>query len=131
MTKQTEVILLWTLIVLGFIAHSQTEMLPAFWGQSIVAIPAGSAPAGMIAFMAAITYLLPVVAILLLTYGKGKGVRVANAVLASLYGVFCILHMGEWAEGFNPVQLTVMPLMAVVGVILAVQSVRYAKSDGA
>ena len=131
MTKQTEIILLWTLIVLGILAHSQIDMLPAFWGQSIVAMPADSAPAGMIAFMAALSYTLPVASVLLLVYGKGRGMRVANAVLACLYGVFCILHMGEWIGDFNPVQLTVMPLMAVIGVILAVQSVRYAKSAAA
>ena len=131
MTKQTEIILLWTLIVLGFLAHSQIDMLPAFWGQSIVAMPADSAPAGMRAFMAALSYTLPVASVLLLVYGKGRGVRVANAVLACLYGVFCILPMGEWIGDFNPVQLTVMPLMAVIGVILAVQSVRYAKSAAA
>ena len=85
----------------------------------------------MIAFMAALSYTLPVASVLLLVYGKGRGVRVANAVLACLYGVFCILHMGEWIGDFNPVQLTVMPLMAVIGVILAVQSVRYAKSAAA
>ena len=128
MTRQTEIILLWTLIIVGFLSHSQVDMLPAFWGQSIVAIPTGSAPASMIALMAVLTYALPVVSILLLVYAKGMCGRLINAVLACLYAVFCILHMGEWAESFNPVQLAVMPLMAVIGVILAVQSVRYAKS---
>lgn len=127
MDKRIELIVLWILIVLGFLAHSQADMLPAFWGQSIVAMPADEAPTGLIAFMVAVTYLLPAVVVLVLMYGKGRGGRLLNAVLACLYGMFCLLHMLEWAEAFNPVQLVVMPMMAVVGIVLAVKAVHYAQ----
>lgn len=127
MTKQIELIVLWVLIVLGFLTHTLADVMPAFWGESIVAMPGGVAPKGMIAFMLILTYTLPALAILGLVYGKCKAYRIANAVLACIFGVFCILHMGEWVDTFNPVQLAVMPLMAVIGVVLAVQSIRFVK----
>ncbi len=127
MRKQIELITLWILIIIGFIAHTQTDMLPAFWGQSIALMPSDKTPVGMIAFMAALTYTLPVTAILIVIYGKNKGMKRTNAFLACIYALFCILHMGEWFDSFNPVQLTIMPLMAIIGCILAFKSVRYSK----
>ena len=35
--------------------------------------------------------------------------------------------MLEWLDQFNPVQLTIMPLMAIVGIILAVKSIKYVR----
>jgi hypothetical protein len=129
MTRISEIITLWLLIILGFLAHTQADMLPLFWGQNITTMPSDSAPVGLMLFMAALTYMLPTLAILVLLYGKGRWARIANAVLSCIYGLFCILHMSEWAEGFNVVQLMVMPLMAVLGIVLAIKSVRYARKE--
>ena len=37
--------------------------------------------------------------------------------------------MLEWLDEFNPVQLTIMPLMAIVGIILAVKSIKYVREN--
>jgi hypothetical protein len=36
MEKKTRIIILWLLIIAGFLIHSLTDALPAFWGDSIV-----------------------------------------------------------------------------------------------
>lgn len=35
MEKKNRITLFWTLTILGFLAHSLADALPAFWGQSI------------------------------------------------------------------------------------------------
>ena len=125
MEKKKRIILFWTLTVLGFLSHSLADALPAFWGVSI-ASQQGPAPVGMMAFMVCLTYLVPVVGILLLLYG-GRKARIINAVLACFMAMFTLLHMSELVEGFNPVQLLIMPMMTVVAVLMAIDSVRICK----
>lgn len=36
MEKKTRIIIFWLLIIAGFLIHSLTDALPAFWGDSIV-----------------------------------------------------------------------------------------------
>ena len=86
MEKKSRIVLFWTLTILGFLAHSLADALPAFWGDSIVA-QQGPAPVGMIAFMCCLTYLVPVVGILLMVYG-GKVAKVINACLACFMALF-------------------------------------------
>ena len=47
---------------------------------------------GMMAFMVCLTYLVPVIGILLMVYG-GKTAKVINAVLACFIALFTLLHM--------------------------------------
>ena len=125
MEKKNRIILFWTLTILGFLAHSLVDALPAFWGESIVA-QQGPAPVGMMAFMACLTYLVPVVGILLVIYG-GKTAKVINAVLACFMALFTLLHMSELLEGFNPVQLIIMPMMFVIALMMALDSIKLSK----
>ena len=125
MEKKNRIILFWTLTILGFLAHSLADALPAFWGDSIAA-QQGPAPVGMMAFMVCLTYFIPVVGILLMVYG-GRTAKVINAVLACFMALFTLLHMSELIEGFNPVQLLIMPMMFVLALLMAIDSVRICK----
>jgi hypothetical protein len=125
MEKKNRIVLFWTLTILGFLSHSLADALPAFWGQSIVA-EQGPAPVGMMAFMVCLTYLVPVIGILLMVYG-GKTAKVINAVLACFVALFTLLHMSELLEAFNPVQLFIMPMMFVVALLMAIDSVKVCK----
>ena len=125
MEKKNRIILFWTLTILGFLAHSLADALPAFWGQSIAA-QQGPAPVGMMAFMVCLTYLVPVVGILLMVYG-GKTARIINAVLTCFIALFTLLHMSELFEACKPVQLLIMPMMFVVALLMAVDSVKLCK----
>lgn len=125
MEKKNRIILFWILTILGFLTHSLTDALPAFWGESIVA-QQGPAPVGMMAFMVCLTYLIPVVGILLLVYG-GKTARIINAVLTCFMALFTLLHMSELLEAFNPVQLLIMPMMFILALLMAIDSVKICK----
>lgn len=126
MEKKNRIVLFWALTILGFLSHSLTEALPAFWGDSIAA-QQGPAPVGMMAFMSCLTYLVPTVGILLVVYGSGKTAKVVNAVLACFMALFTLLHMCELMECFNPVQLLIMPVMFVVALLMAIDSVKLCK----
>ncbi len=125
MEKKNRIVLFWTLTILGFLAHSVADALPAFWGDSIVA-QQGPAPVGMMAFMCCLTYLVPVVGILLIVYG-GKVAKVINACLACFMALFTLLHMSELLEAFNPVQLLIMPMMFVIALLMSVDSIKICK----
>ena len=127
MKRQIELSVLWVLLVLGFLADTLADVMPAFWGESIVAMPTSANWRELIALMMGISYTLPVLAIFLVLWGKHKAWRVIHAILACLFALFCLLHMLEWLDEFNPVQLTIMPLMAIVGFILAVKSIKYVR----
>lgn len=129
MKRQIELSVLWVVLVLGFLAHTLADVMPAFWGESIVAMPTSTHLRELIALMMGICYTLPVLAIFLVLWGKHKAWRVIHSILACLFALFCLLHMLEWLDQFNPVQLTIMPLMAIVGIILAVKSIKYVREN--
>lgn len=59
-------------------------------------------------------------------YG-GKTARIINAVLACFVALFTLLHMSELLEAFNPVQLLIMPMMFVLALLMAIDSVSLCK----
>ena len=127
MEKKNRIILFWVLTIAGFLTHSLTDALPAFWGDSIVAAE-GPAPVGMISFMVCMTYFVPVVGILLMVYG-GKTAKVINAGLACIMALFTLLHMSELAEEFNAAQLFIMPMMFVLALLMAIDSIKIYKES--
>lgn len=69
---------------------------------------------------------LPVVGILLMLYG-GNTARIINAALACFIALFTLLHMSELFDAFNPVQLLIMPMMFVLALLMAFDSVKVCK----
>ena len=69
---------------------------------------------------------LPVVGILHMLYG-GKTARIINAALACFIALFTLLHMSELFDAFNPVQLLIMPMMFVLALLMAFDSVKVCK----
>ena len=127
MEKKNRIILFWVLTIVGFLTHSLTDALPAFWGESIAAAE-GPAPVGMISFMVCMTYLIPVVGVLLVVYG-GKAAKVINAVLACIMALFTLLHMSELIDEFNAAQLFIMPMMFVLALLMAIDSIKICKES--
>lgn len=99
--------------------------MPAFWGENIAAMQP-PASTGMIAFMMTLTYLVPVIGILLVIYG-GKVGKTINAILACIMALFTVLHMSELIENFNAAQLVTMPMMAVIAILMARESLKLRK----
>lgn len=102
MEKKTRIIIFWLLIIAGFLIHSLTDALPAFWGDSIV-VGQGPAPVGKMVFMVTFIYLIPVIGILLMAYGRSKMTKVINAVLACIMGV---LAFATWQ---NSLEVPILP----------------------
>lgn len=125
MDRKSKIITFWVLTICGFLAHTITDAMPAFWGESIAAMQP-PASTGMIAFMMIVSYLIPVIGILLTIYG-GKICKTVNAVLACIMAVFTVFHLSELFQEFNAAQLTIMPMMSVVAIIMAKESLKMRK----
>ena len=125
MDRKSKIITFWVLTICGFLAHTITDAMPAFWGESIAAMQP-PASTGMIAFMMIVSYLIPVIGILLTIYG-GKICKTTNAVLACVMAVFTVFHLSELFQEFNAAQLTIMPMMSVVAILMAKESLKMRK----
>lgn len=125
MESKHKIIVFWILTICGFLAHTITDAMPAFWGESIAAMQPPTST-GMIAFMMSISYLIPVIGILLVIYG-GKTAKTINMVLAFVMALFTVLHLSELIEEFNAAQLVIMPMMAVIAIIMAKESLKLRK----
>ena len=71
MNRQIELVALWVLIITGFLAHTLADVMPAFWGESIVAMPGANNSCELISMMMGVSYTLPVLGIFLM--GKAQG----------------------------------------------------------
>ena len=69
MNRQIELVALWLLIITGFLAHTLADVMPAFWGESIVAMPGANNSCELISMMMGVSYTLPVLGIFLALWG--------------------------------------------------------------
>ena len=129
MELKRRIAFLWALIMGGFAIHSLADLMPLFWSEDISISDVGAAPAGILVFMMAVSYLIPVAGMLCVLYSSSKAASVINAALAVFTGLFCIAHMAELVNEFNPVQLVILPVMAAVGVLLAADSIKAARKS--
>ena len=126
----SKVSFMWLVIMVGFAMHMLADVLPAFWGASIAMPDAtGTASVGMIVFMIAIAFTMPMCGLLCMQFRSVKAMRTANLVLATIMMIFNILHASELIEEFSPVQLLIHPVMIVAGIYLFIFSRREMKQS--
>lgn len=121
------IVLLWTLIMGGFAFHCIADLLPLFWSADIAADNSGTAPEGMLLLMMALSYLIPAIGILCLLFSKRRGVLMINTVLAVFTAVLCIFHLSELITEFTLAQVAILPAMATIAILLAIDSIRMTK----
>ena len=85
MNRQIELVALWLLIITGFLAHTLADVMPAFWGESIVAMPGANNSCELISMMMGVSYTLPVLGVFL-AYG-------ADTRLGALYTPFWLAFL--------------------------------------
>ena len=105
----------------GFAFHSLMDLLPLFWSQGVAISNDGTAPAPMLLMMATLSMLLPVCGLFCLMAGR-RWALVTNVVLALVIALFNIVHAFLELPSDNAAQYIVMPLMIVIGLLLAWQS---------
>ena len=129
MTRSIKISILWLLNICGFAAHSICDVLPMFWGKNMAVVATdGNVDQGMIVFMMTLSYLIPACGILCMLW-KTKALKVINAVLAVLIGLFNIAHAFMELPSDNAGQYIIMPMMIIVGIMLAWYSIIYVKED--
>jgi len=99
-----------------------------FWGKDMAVVATdGNVDQGMIVFMMTLAFLFPTCGILCMLADKSKILKVVNAMLAVLIAVFNLAHAFMELPCDNAGQYIVMPMMIVIGILLAWHSVKYAK----
>ena len=129
MKRHIKITFLWLRTICGFACHSICDVLPMFWGRDMaVAATNGQVDQGMIVFMMTLSFFVPACGVLCMLW-KVKALKVANAVLAVLIALFNIAHAFMELPSDNAGQYAIMPMMIVIGLILAWHSVKYVKED--
>ena len=129
MTKCIKISILWLLTICGFACHSICDVLPMFWGKNMAIVATdGNVDQNMIVFMMTLSFFIPAIGVLLLM-SKIKIFKVVNAVLAVLTALFNIAHAFMELPNDNAGQYVILPMMIVVGLVLAWNSVKYVKED--
>ena len=130
MDRISKVSFMWVVIMVGFAMHMLADMLPAFWGANIAMPDAtGEAPTGMLIFMMALSFFIPMCGLLCMQYRRCKAMLTINLVLAAIM-MFNIFHASELIAEFNPVQLLIHPVMVVAGIYLFIFSLQEKKTMG-
>ncbi len=112
-----------------FACHTITDILPMFWGENMAIIATdGNADQGMMAFMMILSYSIPACGIFcLLTDSRAKLLRIVNAVLAILVGLFNVAHAFMELPSDNAGQYAILPMMVVIGCVLSWHSIKFIK----
>ena len=129
MERKQKIIALWLMIICGFACHTLTDVLPMFWGKDMaVAATDGNVDQGMIVFMMTLSFFTPVCGIFcLLTDSRAKMLLIVNAFLAVVIGLFNVAHAFMELPSDNAGQYVILPMMIVIGCVLAWQSVKIIK----
>lgn len=129
MTRIIKICVLWLLTICGFACHSICDVLPMFWGKDMaVAATDGNVDQGMIVLMMTLSFLIPACGVLCMLW-KAKTAKVINAILAVIMALFNIAHAFMELPSDNAGQYIIMPMMIVIGLVLAGNSIRYVKED--
>ena len=129
MDRNNKILFLWLMIISGFACHTLTDMLPMFWGKDMAVVATdGNVDQEMIVFMMTLSYLIPVCGLLcLLTDCRAKLSRIVNAVLAVIIALFNVAHAFMELPSDNAGQYVILPVMVVIGCVLAWHSFKYVK----
>ncbi len=129
MTRSIKIAIFWLLTICGFASHSICDVLPMFWGKNMAVVATdGNVDQGMIVFMMTLSFLIPACGVLCLMV-KARATKVINAVLAVLIALFNIAHACMELPSDNAGQYVILPMMIVIGIILAWNSIKYVKED--
>lgn len=127
--RNQKILFLWLMIICGFACHTLTDILPMFWGKDMaVAATDGNVDQGMIVFMMTLSFFVPVCGMFcVLTDCRAKSLRVVNAVLAVVIGLFNVAHAFMELPSDNAGQYVVLPMMVVIGCVLSWHSIKFIK----
>ena len=129
MTRSIKISLLWLLTIGGFACHSICDVLPMFWGKDMAVVATdGNVDQGMVVFMMTLSFLIPAIGVLCML-AKSKAAKIINVLLAVLIALFNIAHAFMELPSDNAGQYIIMPMMIIVGLVLAWNSIKYLKED--
>lgn len=121
--------MLWLSLIAGFAIHNLADVMPIFWGVNVSVSDAGIVPCGLLMFMMAVSYTIPVIGLLCMLYANRKALLVCNLLLSCAMLAFNIFHCSELFLDFNPVQLLILPLILIVSILLMIDSLKLVQRE--
>ena len=129
MTRRTKIAVLWLLTTCGFVYHTLCDMLPMFWGKDMAIMGTdGNVSQGIIIFMMALSFLVPVCGIFCLMSRK-RYLQTVNAILALFVFLLNVAHAFMELPSDNAGQYVVMPTMILISFLLSRQSIECFKEE--
>ena len=129
MTKKIKISVLWLLTIGGFACHSICDVLPMFWGKNMAVVATdGNVDQGKIVFMMLISFFFPACGVLCMMW-ENKAAKIVNAILATLIALFNIMHACMELPADIAGQYLIMPMLIVIGLLLAWHSIKIVKED--
>lgn len=130
MDKRTKMVTLWGILMLGYLCHTLTDMMPLFFGVDIkVDGMDASMLTAMTTFMTGACFFIPVIATLCLLYSSARWVCLTERVLAIIYLVLNVFHLSDLVMNFATAQLLVLPLQVIICVLLVKESFKLQPSS--
>jgi hypothetical protein len=117
-----KIIVLWVTILLGLNLHCIIELIPLFYGADIALPEApGAMPAG-IGWMFLLSYLIPMVCMVLVALISAGWFKITNLMIAALYTLFNLFHfVAHLKEGFG-VQTVLLVSILAFSILLTLKS---------
>lgn len=129
-TARVRSAILWSAIMAGFSMHVMADLLPLFWNVQIGISGADTAPEGLLAFMMAVSYSIPLIGLLCVLFCRKRCGAVIGIVLASLMLIFNVYHLSELFTNFSPAQLLILPFILLANIFLLSDSISILKTGG-
>ncbi|PIE53182.1 hypothetical protein CSA37_02730 [Candidatus Fermentibacteria bacterium] len=128
MKNEIKVAVLWSIILAGLIVHGLIELIPLFYGTSVVMAGAdGTMPSGDM-WMMLVFYLVPMVFMAFTVLFTCKYLRLLNLLFAGLYTIANAFHFFEhMGMGFG-VQVILLGFVFLVSIALTHSSFRLWKN---
>lgn len=124
MSNPFKIIILWSLILLGFIFHSLLATMPLFFGESITTPDATGTMPEWMNWMALAIYMIPMLMITVTLYTAAKWHTVTNLILAVLFVGINAMHLFE-EFGNSGIQTVLLSFILILSLLLILSSYRW------
>lgn len=114
---------LWILLIIAMILHFNYHVSGIFYGIDVKNKDANGTEPNSLHIIRLIYYHLPILWILILIYFKQRWVKLLLLIISGLYALSHIFHLfGELKHPeFNPSQITLLSITALVAILLSVE----------
>ena len=125
---QDKIVSLWTVFLLGTLFHTQLGLMPLFHNQSIALERAeGTEPIGWILWLMLMFFMVPLVAMLMVTFKRTYSLRKLHFGVTVLFSILNFAHLVAdlLVQPIAWHQIVLMSFLFFVGIVLNIVSFQW------